>query len=53
MPEVLSRRNLKALENFLYFWVDKVIQQETEDVGFGKGLAYKNELFYYPTQQAN
>lgn len=44
MPEVPSWRNLKALENFLYFWVDRVTQQEIEDVGFGKGLAYKNEL---------
>lgn len=39
MPEVLSRGNLKAPENFFYFWVDRVTQQEIEDVGIGKGLS--------------
>lgn len=53
MPKVLSWRKLKASENFLYFWVDRVTQQEIEDVRIGKVLAYTNELFYYPTQQAN
>lgn len=52
MPEVLSWGNLKAPENFCYLWVDRVTQQEIEDVGIGKSLAHKNELFYYSTQQA-
>lgn len=46
-------REFKGTREFLMFLHWQIDQLEVEDVGIGKGLTYKNKLFYYPTQQAD